>query len=627
MPYQVKRSDGTLLTTIRDNTKETEATSLTLLGRGVVDYGESTAENFVHMLENFAGPVAPANPMQGQTWYHTFDAGPPITVVNKLKLYDGTGWINVGSATNSVNPPENPEPGDLWYNVEDSTIYYWDGFSWKKIGGPFTGLPGGEDPATIDPNVPIPGPADPDEGELWWMLPERKLWAFDSAYATKGTFPPNSKRVDGTAVPNGWILIGPDGLKNPDDPGAGTFMETVMIRVFDPAANQEIDHPVILFISNGELISVISDKNVELLADEVNGYPFGAWFWLEDPIETRYKVIRPGINMNHRFGKMFNGQVADSDRLNGLNASQFLRSDETTYPMYEDVVFDLGTPTNHWRRFYAQNIYAGTSNGDTEVYDTDEVNVFGKALRAEIADAAETAISFLEAKNLTTDAATQHIDIDFLNLFASPANDYTGTAMFSPFGEARIKELAVAEATTIVNQIPTGDFVPLDKSSVPTGAHNLGDASTRWGTIFAGTFDGTATKARYADLAERYASDATYVPGTLLSIGGTHEVTITSGAYDYNYFGVVSTNPGLVLNDAVGSNATHPLVAIAGRVPVRVIGPVRKGQRLILSEIPGVARATSETPEMLVGAFIVGRALVSNDDDHEKLVLASVLAK
>ena len=112
-------------------------------------------------------------------------------------------------------------------------------------------------------------------------------------------------------------------------------------------------------------------------------------------------------------------------------------------------------------------------------------------------------------------------------------------------------------------------------------------------------FRGTATAADYADLAERYEADAEYEAGTVVRLGGTHEITQTLQESDRDVFGVVSAKPGFEMNASAGTDATHPFVALAGRVPCKVIGKVVKGDRLISSNTPGTAIAnTGDSPEL-----------------------------
>ena len=144
--------------------------------------------------------------------------------------------------------------------------------------------------------------------------------------------------------------------------------------------------------------------------------------------------------------------------------------------------------------------------------------------------------------------------------------------------------------------------------------------TTQFATIQAGIqmnstanykFRGTATSADYADLAERYSADAEYEAGTVVRLGGTHEITQTLQESDKDVFGIISTSPGFEMNAGAGSDATHPFVALAGRVPCKVIGKVVKGQRIVSSNTPGHAMAVEAVSGSSLS--IIGRALESKD--------------
>ena len=138
-------------------------------------------------------------------------------------------------------------------------------------------------------------------------------------------------------------------------------------------------------------------------------------------------------------------------------------------------------------------------------------------------------------------------------------------------------------------------------------------------------FRGTATSADYADLAERYAADAEYEAGTVVRLGGTHEITQTLQESDIDVFGIVSDSPGFEMNAGAGTDATHPFVALAGRVPCKVIGKVVKGDRIISSSTPGTAIAhKGDSPDYRP---IIGRALQSKDDEGAGTVEVVVGAK
>ena len=125
-------------------------------------------------------------------------------------------------------------------------------------------------------------------------------------------------------------------------------------------------------------------------------------------------------------------------------------------------------------------------------------------------------------------------------------------------------------------------------------------------------FRGTATTAEYADLAERYAADEVLEPGTVVRIGGPNEIIPTGSRADVEVFGVISTNPGFEMNAAAGTDETHPYVALAGRVPCKVSGKIRKGDRLVSSLVHGHAMAALPT-DLLDYRTIIGRALEDHD--------------
>ena len=102
-------------------------------------------------------------------------------------------------------------------------------------------------------------------------------------------------------------------------------------------------------------------------------------------------------------------------------------------------------------------------------------------------------------------------------------------------------------------------------------------------------FEGLATSALYADLAERYEADAVYEPGTVLVIGGDKEVTTTVIYADTSVAGIVSTNPAYMMNSEAGNDETHPYIALKGRVPCKVQGYIKKGDLLVTSPIAGYA--------------------------------------
>ena len=134
----------------------------------------------------------------------------------------------------------------------------------------------------------------------------------------------------------------------------------------------------------------------------------------------------------------------------------------------------------------------------------------------------------------------------------------------------------------------------------------------------------TGINANYADLAERFEADAELSPGTVVELGGSAEITQVNSDLSENVFGVISTRAAYMMNGAAGPNATHPPVAMTGRVPVRTIGQVRKGDRLV-SAGNGLARAAKAGEATAFN--VIGRALRDKADDGEAYVEAIVTIK
>lgn len=134
-------------------------------------------------------------------------------------------------------------------------------------------------------------------------------------------------------------------------------------------------------------------------------------------------------------------------------------------------------------------------------------------------------------------------------------------------------------------------------------SYNIGSTTSWWNVIY-----GKATQAQYADLAENYQADAEYAPGTVLVFGGECEVTTTTLTHDTRVAGVVSTEPAYLMNAVQGNVA----VALTGRVPCQVRGPVNKGTVLVTSNVPGVAEALNDS--MYRPGCILGKSLGQIND-------------
>jgi len=162
------------------------------------------------------------------------------------------------------------------------------------------------------------------------------------------------------------------------------------------------------------------------------------------------------------------------------------------------------------------------------------------------------------------------------------------------------------------NPTITGSSTPSVDYIVKTGTNGSGDigqSANRFAIIY-----GTSTSARYADLAEKYTTDQEYEPGTVIVVASAGDAEGTaSHTTGQRVLGVVSTNPAFIMNDELDGQA----IALRGRVPVKVVGPIRKGQALICNQDgKGIYGDT-------INSFAI--ALETNEEQSVKLVECVIL--
>ena len=122
-------------------------------------------------------------------------------------------------------------------------------------------------------------------------------------------------------------------------------------------------------------------------------------------------------------------------------------------------------------------------------------------------------------------------------------------------------------------------------------------------------------------MAERFEADTPYEPGTVVELGGEKEITAVADELSERVFGVISTRPGFLLNGRAGENDTHPAVALNGRVPVKVIGLVNRGDRLV-SAGNGLARAAKAGEATSFN--VIGRSLENKTTESISTISAVV---
>jgi hypothetical protein len=377
----------------------------------------------------------------------TINTSSSMTLIGKN--YAGYGdfldenFIHLLENGSNTTAPSAPLTGQLWWDKTNNLLKVYNGTTFKTISA-----------ATASSSAPTSNVT----GDLWYDTTNQllKVW-------TGTTF----------------LTVGPSTV-------AGTGVQATTI-----VDNTSTSHPVVTFTVDGDTIAILSQDSAFTPQSSILGWGTG-------------QQVKPGFNLSTAASYLFQGTATDAQTLDGLDSTQFLRSD-----------------TN------------GTLSGNLVVNGSVGVN----------------------------------------SLINNNAN----------------------------------------------GVGNIGSASTYFNTVFA-----TATRAQYADVAERFAADDIYEAGTVVELGGPAEITCSRTELSDSVFGVISTRAAYLMNDGAGSDATHPPVAMTGRVPVRVIGQVAKGDRLVSA---GNGLARSAKPGEATAFNVIGRALTAKNDTAEGTVEAIVTIK
>lgn len=568
MPYSIDKYNGTTIAVVEDGTIDSTL-DIKLIGKNYAGYGEVQNENFVHMLENFAGSSAPPRPISGQIWYDTS--------VRKLKFYDASTarWKTTGGAEVAATTPAGLSIGDFWYDTTNKQVYIYDGSTYILVGPQgVAGLGTTEmksrtvtDADTGATHAVITAIVD---GEVMFVISSDNFTLSSSSaipgfsYITQGVTLVNSDNSDG--ITDGDPL-------DPLNAGRsfwGTATNAMKLNGFTS------DEFVKVSPSGIEFDQIVRFADV--------GYTLGDDNDLEVKIDTDGSTPIIGTTLT--------GVI----KFKTLTNTPLVLSNEHILPGVASTT-DLGSTLLPFR-----NIYAGTLNG-----------VATKTDRLKIDDSAvDDSTPYKSAKTTAT-----------ANTIA--ARDSSGRLTAAAFlGNAT--SATTATTATQANQLEVGSGVYRIASvdSAANGTPNTIACRDTDGNLNAVLFQGTATSALFADLAEKYLADAEYEVGTVVSVGGDAEVTACR--IGDRAFGAVSGSPAYLMNSGLANGTA---IALKGRVPVKVIGAVRKGDKLIAAGngCVGPAHVVLKNIAIKSGNFpdTFAIALESSDDEGVKLVEAIIL--
>jgi hypothetical protein len=288
-----------------------------------------------------------------------------------------------------------------------------------------------------------------------------------------------------------------------------------------------------------------------------------------------------------------------------------------------DTILDNTSTSHVVIKFYVEDDVIAIMSKDSAFTPQSAIPGWGSGQQVLPGMTMSTASASYLFQGTATDA--QLLDgIDSTGFLSSTTNDTTSGTLgilndtgLSVGVDSDLRMSVSGVNTTIANQTSNGNLV----FSV-----NVGGTPTTALTIFGanGTVSGNQINANYADVAERFAADTIYDAGTVVELGGSAEITKVSAELSDKVFGVISTRAAYLMNSQAGTDATHPPVAMTGRVPVKVVGSVAKGDRLVSA---GNGMARSARAGEATAFNVIGRALTDKLDQAEGTVEAIVTTK
>jgi len=584
MAYQVDRFNGTFLVSVDDGTIDT-TTDLRFLGKNYAGYGEVQNENFLHLLENFSNTSAPPKAITGQIWY---DSGN-----KKLKFYDGTRFRTASGAEIGPTAPSGLQTGDFWFDTSAEQLYAWNGVEFVLI-GPETAPDLGASAIiaqvvkdTLNNNHTI---VKINSGGDTMLVVSKDAFTLNSVINPITGF---------SVIKKGINLVntnGTTGVTSTDHYYWGTASNAARLGGY-PASD---------YIRIGEISfeQEVSFSDSGFVLGDQNDIRFRVENGDEPVIENR---LGNTITMRIR--------ITDSDL---RNVAIFT---PTAILPGANNFFNIGSSTSKYANIHATTFIGALTGNVTG-------NITGNHTGNLVAEDESTAFNAVTKTFLGSFSGTLNGNV-IGSVTGTATNALTLNSLIGELG-AVPTSIAIRDssanitANRFIGTADKADRMKIDNAAVDTDvnyrsaktiiAANSIAARDSSGNLSANLFQGTATAAQYADLAEKYLTDEDYEPGTVVAVGGSAEVT--AAKYGDKAIGVVSANPAFMMNkDLIGGT----YIALKGRVPVKVVGAIKKGQRLVAANGGMAVAAVPHANDV----FAI--ALESNDNTDVKTIEAIVL--
>ena len=602
MAYTINLTDGNVFATIADGTVNqiqsgTPAVPLiTLVGKNYAGYGEFLDENFLHLLENGSNTVAPPSPVTGQLWWDKTNT--------LLKVYNGTTFKTISAATASATQPASNVTGDLWYDTTNQQVKVYTGTGFIVVGPAFTSSQGttGAVPETINDSGATPHFVTTLYVNNVRVAIVSKDANFTPAAPINSTFP---------TVYNGITLWNSG---SPVFGGSATNAQTL-----DSLDSTDFMRATANTSTTGTL-SVLNDVGLFVGAANVfNVNVSGNDARVKSNISTGNLIIQANVG----------GTTYDVARALGSNGTFEIANAATVGTTLSATGNVTGGNLRTGGQVSATGNVTGGNISSGALVSAGSVSATGNVQAGNLRTTGLiSATGSVTAANITASAGSFFLgdggQLSNISAAVSVSQIQNGTSNVRigssggniTVGVAGTANVVVVDTTTLY--VNTANVASIDKSG-SNAVGNIGSSTNYFNRVFA-----TATTALYADVAERFAADEVMEPGTVVELGGRAEITRAQHDLSNNVFGVISTRPAFTMNGGAGEDDTHPAVAMTGRVPVKVVGAVRKGDRLV-SAGNGIARAAN--PGEITAFNVIGRSLVDKTTDELANIEAIVTIK
>ena len=587
MAYQVDRFNGTFLTSVEDGTIDT-TTDLRFVGKNYAGYGEVQNENFLHLLENFRNTTPPPKVIEGQIWYDS--AG------KNLKFYDGNKWKKAGGAETAATAPSGMVTGDFWWDTSAKQLYAWSGTEFILVGpeaSPDLGTSG------------VVAQVVKDTGNTNHSILKIQAGGKVVGITSQTAFSLNTtvNPIEGFSdIKKGFTLVdtNSDGASQNDYVYWGSASNALKLGGIEAdqflqkgsvAFTQEINFADAgIRIGDQGDIRIRVENDDQVIFESVLGNDLQ--FVITEDGLTRRNVadigvegINPGTTNTYRLGS--NGNVWSEVWATGFWGNL------------------TGDVTGNTTGSHTGNLLANDSqimvNASTKEIGYDTATLKGTLFGSVQGNLTGTASNASALNSIQPNAAIPASGVSI------PIRDNSGDIYANNFvGIAtQADRLKIDNAAT--------DTDPNYRSAKTTASANTIAARDGAGDLTANLFQGTATAARYADLAEKYLTDQDYEVGTVMKVGGEKELTATQEGD--RAVGVITQYPAFMMNSEL---AGGQFIALKGRVPVKVVGAVSKGDRLVAAA-DGTARRSGSSPD------VFGIALESSSSEEVKNIEAVIL--